>query len=203
MDTENQTETNGQETPVTEVSPGETELDTLLNEFNTAESVTKSDLQSVVKANQAVAKSFAPVIEYVNAEQEKKATDAFNKDVAEAVSFLTEPEDLKEIPADLAQGYLEVHAIKHPEFKAAFEGKAKNPDEWQTQLGKARDAFADLVKPFSVNTEQADVRTDVEHAVATVQGLTETPAEQVGPTIAEKANMSDQKWKEYTDSLPG
>lgn len=202
MDTENQPETDEQETPVAEVSPGETELDKLLNEFDTAETVSKSDLQSVVKANQAVVKSFAPVVKYVNAEQEKKATDAFNKDIEDAVAFLIEPDDLKEIPADFAQGYLEVHAGKNPEFKSAFEGKEKNPSEWQTQLGKARDAFAGLVKTLPGSTEQAKDRTDVEDAVAAVQGMTETPAEQVGPTIAEKANMSDQKWKEYTDSLP-
>ena len=201
MDTENQIETNERETPAAEVSPGETELDTLLNEFDTADSISKSDLQNVVKAIQPVAESIAPVVKYVNDEREKRATDAFNKDIEEAVAFLIEPEDLKEIPAEFAQGYLEVHATKHPEFKTAFEGKEKNPSEWQTQLAKARDEFAELAKGIPGATEQTDVRTDVEDAVAAVQGLTETPAEQTGPTIAEKANMSDQKWKEYTDSL--
>ncbi|KKM27667.1 hypothetical protein LCGC14_1572460 [marine sediment metagenome] len=165
MDTENQTETNERETPAAEVSPGETELDTLLNEFDTADSISKSDLQNVVKAIQPVAESIAPVVKYVNDEREKRATDAFNKDIEEAVAFLIEPEDLKEIPAEFAQGYLEVHATKHPEFNTAFEGKEKNPSEWQTQLAKARDEFAELAKGIPGAPEMS-----VDYWVKAIQG---------------------------------
>jgi len=206
---ENQTDVDGVQEDVTETSPSEaTELDSLIREYegDTKTPDTKTsdiktpDVRTVDPTpNVEIAKfvkAVKPVVDFVKKQEAKDAQTEFDTDVKDIMDYFSEVDELKVLPDKLRRGFLEAHAQESPDFKTAFENRAKNPKAWETARESARDAFTELVAELP----SSKVRTDVEAAQAAVDGTTEDkPASDDGPSTVKKINMSDYEWRQYKD----
>ncbi len=74
--------------------------------------------------------------------QEAKDTQAeFDTDVKDIMDYFSEVDELKVLPDKLRRGFLEAHAQESPDFKTAFENRAKNLKAWETARESSREAF--------------------------------------------------------------
>ena len=207
--TENQNDADGAQEDVSEASPSEaTELESLIKEYegDTETPVTKSvDIKTTdIKTHDPTpnadlakfAKAVKPAVDFVNEIKAEKQQERFDADVKDVLEFFSEADELKEMPEKLKKGFLEAHAQETPDFKKAFENRAKNPKAWETARETARDAFTELVSELP----GSKVRTDVEAALAAVDGKTEDkPASEEGPSPVKKMAMSDYEWRQYKE----
>ena len=206
---ENQTDVDGVQEDVAETSPSEaTELESLIKEYEgdtktpdtkTAD-IKTTDVRTVDPTPNVeigkLAKAIQPVVDYVKEVKAEKQQDRFDTDVKDIMDYFSEVDELKVIPEKLRRGFLESHAQDAPDFKTAFENRAKNPKAWETARESARDAFTELVAELPSST----VRTDVEAAHAAVDGTSEDkPASEEGPSPVKKMAMSDYEWRQYKE----
>ena len=207
--TGNQNDADGVQEDEAEASPSEaTELESLLKEYEGDTKTTDSktadiklpdtktpDTTSNVEIGK-LAKAIKPVVDYVNEEKAQKQQERFKADVGEIIDFFSEVEELKGLPDKLKRGFLEAHAQEIPEFKTAFENRAKDSKAWNEARETARDAFTELVSELP----GSKVRTDVEAALAAVDGKeADKPASEEGPSTVKKINMSDYEWRQYKE----
>ncbi len=200
---ENQTDVDGVQEDVAETSPSEaTELESLIKEYegDTETPVTaepKSEPEPRPNADiSKVLKAVQPAVDFVKEVKAEKQQERFDADLKNIMTFFSEADELKELPDKLKRGFLEAHAQEDPEFKTAFENRAKNPKAWETARESARDAFTELVAELPSST----VRTDVEAAHAAVDGTSEDkPASEEGPSPVKKMAMSDYEWRQYKE----
>jgi len=202
---ENQNDADGVQEDGTEASPSEApELESLLKEYEggTETPVTtepKSETKPEPTPNADIsnfAKAVKPVVDYVNEVKAEKQQERFDADLKGIMTFFSEADELKELPDKLKRGFLEAHAQEDPDFKTAFENRAKNPKAWETVKETARDAFVELVSDLP----NSKVRTDVEAALAAVDGTSEDkPASEEGPSPVKKMAMSDYEWRQYKE----
>lgn len=123
-------------------------------------------------------KDVQPVVDYVNEERRKQAQAQSDTEVKDILGFFAEVDGLKKMPKKLQRGFLEAHAQETPDFKTAFDNRAKNPKAWGTAREAARDAFTELVSRLPGST----VRTDVG-----------------GPSPEQLMKMTPWEWREYLD----
>ncbi|KKN09161.1 hypothetical protein LCGC14_1049440 [marine sediment metagenome] len=202
---ENQNDADGVQEDGTEASPSEApELESLLKEYEggTETPVTtepKAETKPEPTPNADIsnfAKAVKPVVDYVNEVKAEKQQERFDADLKGIMTFFSEADELKELPDKLKRGFLEAHAQEDPDFKTAFENRAKNPKAWETARESARDAFTELVAELP----NSQVRTDVEAAKAAVDGTSEDkPASEEGPSPVKKMAMSDYEWRQYKE----
>ncbi|KKN39052.1 hypothetical protein LCGC14_0747420 [marine sediment metagenome] len=176
------------------VASGESELDTLLKEYETDRTPEtkpeRGDVRQVVKALQ-------PVVEYARNSMAKDQADAVQGDLDTAFKFVTETDGLKTLEPDDVRGFLEAYGANHPDFAKAFENRSKNPEAWTEALGKGRDWMTERFAKFSSSTD----RGDIEAAQAAVTGTTDqVPDSKDGPSSADMFAMSDTKWESYMES---
>jgi len=202
---ENQTDADGVQEDVAEASPSEaTELESLIKEYeggtetpDTTEVKPEPKLEPRPNADIGkVLKAVQPAVDFVKEIKAEKQQERFDSGVKNLMDFFAEEEKLKELPDKLKRGFLEAHAQDTPDFKTAFDNRAKNPKAWETARETARDAFTELVSELP----GSKVRTDVEAAMAAVDGTTEdNPVSEEGPSPEEKMRMSDFEWRKYTE----
>ena len=206
---ENQTDADGVQEDVAEAPPSEaTELESLIKEYEgdtktpdtkaaetkTIDSKTPEPTPSADLAK--FAKAVKPAVDFVNEVKAEKQQERFDADLKGIMEFFSEEEKLKGFPEKLKRGFLEAHAQETPDFKTAFENRAKNPKAWETAKETARDAFVELASELP----GSKVRTDVEAAKAAVDGTSEDePASEEGPSPEEKMRMSDFEWRKHTE----
>ena len=205
--TENQNDADGVQEDVSEASPSEaTELESLLRDYEggtktpdtkTPDTTPKAEADSTPNAEIGkLAKALKPVVDYVNEDKAEKQQERFDADLKGIMTFFSEADELKGIPDKLKRGFLEAHAQDSPDFKTAFDGRAKNPKAWDTAMAAARDAFTELASELP----SSKVRTDVEAAKAAVDGTTEDkPVSEDGPSSVKKMAMSDYEWRQYKE----
>lgn len=206
---ENQTDVDGVQEDVAETSPSEAaELDSLIRDYEGA-TKTPDTKTADIKTNDVrvvdptpnveigkLAKAIQPVVDYVKEVKAEKQQVRFDTDLKDIMDYFSEVDELKVLPDKLRRGFLEAHAQETPDFKKAFENRAKNPEAWETARESARDAFTELVAELP----SSKVRTDVEAAQAAVDGTTEDkPASDDGPSTVKKINMSDYEWRQYKE----
>lgn len=178
----------GTETPDTK-TPDTKSPDIKTNDIKTADITPTVDIGKILKAVQ-------PAVDYVNEVKAEKQQDRFDTDVKDIMDYFSEVDELKVLPDKLRRGFLEAHAQESPDFKTAFENRAKNPKAWETARELARDAFTELVAELP----SSKVRTDVEAAKAAVDGTTEDkPASDDGPSPVQKMGMSDFEWRQHKE----
>lgn len=174
-------------------SSGESELDTLLKEYETDRTTdTKSngDVGRLVKGLQ-------PVIEYARDRMVKDQNDAVKADLDNAFKFVTEQDELKSLKSSTVRGFLEAYGVDHPEFATAFQNRGKNPEAWTEALTKGRDWLREEFSGFSKSSD----REDLEAAQAAVTGTTDqVPDAKDGKTPKEMFAMSDVAWESYMDA---
>ena len=169
------------------------DLETLLNEYES-----NTDTPDTAPANADLAKfakAVKPAVDYANKQEAKEAQAEFDADVKGMVSFFGKADGLKGISDKLMLGFIEAHAAEDAEFKTAFENKGKAPQAWDTAKETARDAIAKLV----ADLPGSKVRTDLEVALAAVDGTTDNPVSGDGPSPTQKMRMSDKEWREYKE----
>lgn len=174
-------------------SSGESELDTLLKEYET-------DRTPETKSNGDVGRlvtGLKPVIEYAKNRMVKDQNDAVQADLDDAFKFVTEDENLKGLKSSTVRGFLEAYGIDHPDFATAFQNRGKNPEVWSEALSKGRDWLKEEFSGFSKSSD----REDLEAAQAAVTGTTDqVPDAKDGPTAVEMFAMSDMDWQKYKDA---
>lgn len=209
--TENQNDADGAQEDVSEASPPEaTELESLIKEYEGDTKIADSDTaggkspdtndtkppESTPHADIGkVLRAVQPAVDFVKKQEAKDAKAEFKADVKEVIDFFSEADELKDLPDKLKRGFLEVHAQETPEFKTAFENKAKDPKAWGKAMESARDAFTELASDLP----SSKVRTDLEAAQAAVDGTTDKPVSEEGLSPVQKANMSDFEWRKYKE----
>ena len=206
--TENQIDADGVQEDVPEAPPSEaTDLAILIKEYEgDTKAVDSKPADSVIPDTKPpestphadigkVLRAVQPAVDFVKKQEAKEAKAEFNADVKEVIDFFSEADELKDLPDKLKRGFLEVHAQETPEFKTAFENKTKDPTAWGKAMESARDAFTELASELP----SSKVRSDVEAALAAVDGKTEQPASDDGPSPVKKMNMSDYEWRQYTE----
>ncbi len=175
------------------VASGESELDTLLKEYETdrtPETKPNGDVGRVVQALQ-------PVVEYARNSMAKDQADAVQGDLDTAFKFVTEQEELKSLKPAVVRGFLEAYGVDHPDFAKAFQNRKAQPEAWNEALGKGRDWLKEEFSGFS----KSDERGDIEAAQAAVTGTTDqVPDSKGGPSPNDMFAMSDTKWASYLES---
>lgn len=163
---------------------GESELDKLLSDFKQ-----QTPPQQAVETS--IIKELAPVIKYAKGRMEDDERAAFNDDVAKAVTFVSEAEEVKGLPQRFVRGYLHDLAAEQPTFRDAFVNRRQSPEDWEKALTNARTAIAEEAKVFMGGR----LRTDIEAARAAVTGQSSTaPPEKPLPSNTELENMSDRDY---------
>lgn len=185
--------TDGSAAPSTEASSqDQSELSRLIAEYEGAD-----DGKAVAKA----LKSIEPVVDYVKEDQRTKAKDRFDNMIKQATDHLLEGDDLKVFketaknPERLARGYLEALAREDRDFENAANDffKGENEKGWKTHLDAAKTAF---VEEFGA-LKDMKAKDDVEAARLAVQGQTDSPPPDEGPSVAKMFSMSDQEWEDH------
>lgn len=187
--TDKPTETDAPALAGSEAQKGGSELDALLGEFDStagkSEPKTKAELQRVLA-------DIKPVADYVRSDMEAKARAESGKAIDAAVSAVKG--DLKDIPDKVARGWL-YERSENQEFLSAFQNRQKNPKAWQAALAEASKDFS---TEFKAEDTSKRVASDINAARASVAGATETKGEAPkGPSVIEKARMSDAEWAAY------
>lgn len=185
--TETPNTTNGGQTARTEIGSAGTDLDGLLNEFESPKPVTQP------RPDISVLKAIKPVIDYVDTEMKTKAKTALDEDIKKAVSFVKEDESVKALPDKIVRGFLEGHAAEDPSFAQAFQNRQADPNTWQAKLADARKAFSEEVKGLPGNM----VKSDVEAARAAVAGSRSEPVGDKQPSAVELSRMSQREFDNY------
>ncbi len=172
---------------------GESELDTLLKEYET-------DRTPEVKPNGDVArvlKGLKPVVDYAQDRMVKDQQDAVKSDIDNAFKFVTETDGLKTLEPDDVRGFLEAYGASRPDFAKAFENRSTNPEAWTAALGKGRDWMTERFAKFSGSTD----RGDIEAATAAVTDTTDqVPDSKGGTTPHQMFAMSGTEWESFMDA---
>jgi len=155
--TDQKTAGNGGAAPRSEPTAGQSDLDTLLKEFETSE--TKPDIGRVLRP-------LEPVIEFARTEMAGRAKKEVEDDINKALDYSYEAEELKGVPKRFVRGYYEAYASENPDFVQAFTDRGKNPKGWKAALEGARTEMVKEWKEVPTNT----IRTDVEAARAAISG---------------------------------
>lgn len=172
---------------------GESELDTLLKEYETdrtPETKPNGDVGRVLKG-------LKPLVDYAQDRMAKDQADAVQGDLDNAFKFVTEQDELKSLKPAVVRGFLEAYGVDHPDFAKAFQNRKAQPEAWNEALGKGRDWLKEEFSGFS----KSDERGDIEAAQAAVTGTTDqVPEAKGGPTPTEMFAMSDMQFENYLDS---
>lgn len=180
-----------------QAASGESELDTLLQEYQESSESTsgpKSSDQPKPRPDPKLRRDLQEVVSYVQEERQTKVDEALKADVEAAVEFIGEVEELKDFPVRLRSGFLHDLAANNLDFSEAFKQRKESPDAWSKALVAARDEMIEEVKNLPGN----EVRSDVEAAKAAVSGSSnEAPPPPEGPTPQKKMAMSDTAWENY------
>lgn len=173
------------------VSGGSATVQSLLAEFD---GQSGSQPQPAPNPTKQILEKISPVIEFASQEMEAKQQAAFEKDVAEAVSYL-KGDDLKDVPDELTEGFLHRHAVKgDPAFMEAWNNRHRAPETYKEKLAEARKGFRALYKKLPGET----VRSDVEAARAAVQGQTHALSPNADiPSPTEMQGWSETKYKQW------
>ncbi len=174
-------------------SSGESELDSLLKEYETdrtSETKSNGDVGRLVKGLQ-------PVIEYARDRMVKDQNDAVQGDLDSAFKFVTEQDELKSLKPSTVRGFLEAYGVDHPDFAKAFQNRGKNPEVWTEALSKGRDWLKEEFAGFS----QSSDREDLEAAQAAVTGTTDqVPDAKDGPTPTDMFAMAGTEWENFMEA---
>ena len=137
-------------------------------------------------APQPLSPELASIAEFAKAEMHTRAAAALDKDIKEAVGFLKQPDETKDLPDRLALGFLHALANENKEFADAWQNRSERPGTWKDALGKAQKEWIEEAKKLPTSK----VRTEVEAAAAAVHGQTSTPSRSNGLTVAEMEKMN-------------
>ncbi len=196
MDTTGKQNTADERVASPEAVPGESELDSLLKEY---ESSPQSTAQATTSDVGRVLSHLKPVVDYAKFSMEKDQKDAVDQDIAKAYEFIQEDEELKGLKTTHVRGFLEAYAVENPSFAKAFKERAQSPEAWKSALESGRDWLKGEFGGMSKSGVSSDL-TDLEAAKAAVAGTTESAASKDdGPTPTEMFAMSDQKFKQLMD----
>ena len=175
------------------VSSGESELDTLLKEYETDRNVETKPNGDVAR----VLKGLAPIVEYAKDRMVKDQNDVVQTDLDNAFKFVTEQDELKSLKPSTVRGFLEAYGVDHPDFAKAFQNRQANPEAWTQALTKGRD----WLKEEFAGISKSDERGDIEAAQAAVTGTTDqVPEAKDGPTPAEMFAMSGTEWESFMEA---
>lgn len=134
-----------------------------------------------------------PIVEFARAEMQARAAASIEKDVKEAVAFLKQPDETKDLPDRLALGFLHALSQEDKEFSDAWANRHERPGAWRDALTKAQKEWTEEVKKIPASR----VRSDVEAAAAAVQGQSHSPAPTGKlPPVSDLKKMSvSQLWE--------
>lgn len=180
-------------------------LDSLLSEFETGnQAKPQPDKSEPAKPQPDLARTshsdlartlrgMKPLIDYVQDEMDHKADETVKKEVGEAISFLKEANELKEVKDIVVRGLMEALASEDKEFATAFKERQSNPNAWKQALSKGRDWVVEQIKDLP----GSQVRNDLEAAQAAVAGQVDETPDESGPSVAEKIVMTSSEWRKY------
>lgn len=208
--TDMQHEPNGEALPSSEGRSGESDLDSLLAEFEQGQQRQQRPSQKPATAtrptdgnvkqgrpNDTTLNSLAPVIQFAAGEMTRRAEEELKVDLDNAISFIQEADELKGAPSKLIRGLAEAYAQEDPDFGAAFQNRKADAKAWDRALSNAREWAIETVKEWPGNT----VRSEVEAAVTSARKTSTRQPESEGPSPSKMAKMSDQEWSEYLGEL--
>ena len=179
-----------------EPASGESELDSLLREYESTAPNTQSGSGDVGK----VLSHLKPVVDYAKNSMEKDHQNSVDQDITKAYEFMQETEELKGLKTSHIRGFMEAYAVENPSFSKAFREREQNPERWSSALEKGRDWLKEEIGGMRKSNNSED-QTDLEAAKAAVAGATDSASKEQseGPTPTDMFAMSDQKFKQLMD----
>lgn len=180
-------------TPESAGSQESESLNSLLSEWET-----DTGSQSAAQPRDDFAKTvrgLKPVVDFARSEMDRKATEAAQKEVGDALSFVKEAEELKEVGDPVVRGLMEAFALEDKAFAAAFQNRGDNPEAWKQALGRSRDWAVEQIKGLPGMKE----RNDLEAAEAAVAGTGNgnAPPDDDLPSTAKMVNMNAREWRQF------
>lgn len=168
-------------------------LNSLLSEWET-----DSGSQSAAQPRDDFAKTvrgLKPVVDFARSEMDRKASETAQQEVGEALSFVKEAEELKEVGDPVVRGLMEAFALEDKAFAKAFQNRGDNPEAWKQALGRSRDWAVDQIKGLPGMKD----RSDIEAAEAAVAGTGNgnAPSEDDLPSTAAMVNMTAREWRQF------
>jgi hypothetical protein len=149
--------------------------------------------------NTELFKQLKPIVEYAQTSMRTDAAKAEQDAVDSAVNLVKEEEALANVPNSIVEGFLQNQYTRNPDFKTAYDKRVESPDGWNQALGKAKEALAEEIGHIN----PANVKDDVEAALATVKGTSETDIEDAQDikSVDEMMSMSDVDFTAYKRTL--
>lgn len=187
--TDKPTETDAPALAGSEAKKGGSELNALLNEFDTP-TTGKSEKEPIAVSR--VLAEIKPVVDYVKSDLEAKQRAEVQETIKSAVEFVKE--GLEGIPDKVIRGWLYERADNAQAFRDAFANRQANPAAWKAALAEAR---KDASTEFKAEEPTKRVASDINAARASISGATETKDAKPGPSSADKWNMSGREWEAY------
>lgn len=179
------------------VNSGDSELDSLLKEFERETKPEPKRTQSPARPKADFSR-LDPVIKFAEAEMRRSERETFDRDVNAAVEKIRADEAFKGLPEKLVRRMTIAYAFDNKAFDEAFQKRSDNPGAWDNALKQAARDLAEEVK--DLRREEPDTsRDDTEAALAAVRDVTEAQEQDDGPSAAEKASWSDAKWQQYIE----
>ncbi len=167
------------------------DVDRLLSEFEEGKAAPKTDYPNIKPLIEAI----KPLATYTTRKMQEETAAAGKKSVADAVSAVKSVDELKEIPDRVVRGYLQDRYVEDVEFRAAYDKQGENPQAWQAQLAKAREAFAEDIKVVAAK----GVRSDVEAAKAAVKGAGKSQDTNQEESVDALFAMSDAQFRAFKE----
>lgn len=168
------------------------DVDRLLSEFETGKTQLKTELPTI----RPILDAIKPLATFAQRKMQEEVSTAAKKSVADAVNAV-KSDDLKEVPDRVVRGYLQDRYVEDPNFRTAYDKQGENPQGWQEQLTKAREAFAEDMKFASAKS----VRSDVEAAKAAVKGAGKTQDAKPEDDTDALFAMSGREFATYKEKL--
>lgn len=179
--------------PASAAGAATSDVDRLLSEFETGKTQSKTELPTIKPILDAI----KPLATFAQRKMQEEVSTAAKKSVADAVSAVKSLDDLKEVPDRIVRGYLQDRYVEDAEFRTAYDKQGENPQAWQGQLTKAREAFSEDMKFVSAKS----VRSDVEAAKAAVRGAGKTQDTKTDDDPGALFAMSGRDFAAYKDKL--
>lgn len=172
----------------------EPDLEALLNEYGKETDSTNSRTEDENKEDDEDTRLTNEEIQELRRERVVKANARIDADVKNAVKIARGDSDLPEEADVLIEGLLHQSVASNPKMKAAWEGRAKNPEGWNKILAKQSENFMALIDKV------VEFRTGSNSALesAVLSSNKRKPSNDKMPGLGALTRLSDSEYAKLT-----
>lgn len=171
----------------------EADLETLLAEYGN-ESDSKTNRTDDDSSDEDEVKLSEEDIRFLRAEKIRKANERVESDMKHAIKLARGDTDLPEEADVVIEGLLHQSVASDPKMRAAWEGRAQDPQKWDKILTKQSEKFAALID--KIVESRSGSTSALEAAVHSAK--TSSPLSKEAPSLGSMTRMSDAEFSQYT-----